>query len=70
LPDGQFARPIGSELAALLKKAGHDVRQIGTHECLMPISEIMPEHDQINKITRQQIGVGVAAVFQFDLPFG
>jgi len=44
------------------------VRSIGTHERLMPITETLKEHGRTNTITRQQVGVGVVNVFQFDLP--
>ncbi len=57
-------------LAAVLTcaEAGHKVRSIGTHERLMPITETLKEHGRTNTITRQQVGVGVVNVFQFDLP--
>ena len=40
----------------------------GTHERLMPVVETMAEHGRTNPIKREQIGVGVVGVWQFDLP--
>jgi hypothetical protein len=57
---------MDSQLPELLRQAGHQVRSIGTHERLLPITEILKEHGGNNTITRQQ--VGVVAMFQFDLP--
>jgi hypothetical protein len=42
----------------------------GTHERLMPITETLKEHGRTNTIQRQQVGVGVCGVWQFELPFG
>jgi hypothetical protein len=64
----RFEAPMNSELPALLKQAGHNVRSIGTHKRLMPITEIVAEHGRSNKVTREQVGVGVAAVWQLELP--
>ena len=64
----RFECPMGSELPALLKEAGHHVIAFGTHERLMPITETMVEHGRTNKIDRQQVGVGTVGVWQFNLP--
>jgi len=66
----RFECPMESKLPALLKEAGHRVIDFGTHERLVPIIETLKEHGGTNTITRQQVGVGVVGVWQFDLPFG
>jgi hypothetical protein len=63
----RFECPMESELPALLKEAGHRVIPFGTHERLMPVTETMAEHGRTNKIDRQQVGVGIVRVWQFDL---
>jgi len=60
--------PMGSELPALLRQAGHRVIDYGKHERLMPVVEVMKEHGRAKAIKREQVGVGIVGVWQFDLP--
>ncbi|SDK14400.1 MULTISPECIES: hypothetical protein [Bradyrhizobium] len=64
----RFEAPLNSELPELLRQAGHWVIDNGTHERLMPITETLKEHGRNNTIKRQQVGVGIVNVWQFDLP--
>jgi hypothetical protein len=57
-----------SPLPAFLEEVGHSVRHLGSHERLMPTTETIAEHGSTKKITtRQQVGVGVAAVYELSL---
>jgi hypothetical protein len=38
------------------------------HERLMPVVEVMEEHGRAKAIKREQVGVGIVGVWQFDLP--
>jgi hypothetical protein len=63
----RFECALDSTLPNLLQAAGHQVRACGTHERLTPVTETMAEHGRTNKIDRQQVGVGIVGVWQFDL---
>lgn len=65
----RFECPMDSQAPLYLAEFGN-VRQLGTHERLMPITETLKEHGRNDTITRQQVGVGVCGVWQFDLPVG
>jgi hypothetical protein len=54
-----------SNLPDLLRKAGHNVRHLGTHERLIPST--ITEHRGNRQITTESISPGVVDVFQFDL---
>jgi hypothetical protein len=64
----RFECEQGSDLPDLLRQAGHDARFLGTHERLMPQSEVVTEHASRKKVTRQHVAPGIAGVYQLDLP--
>jgi hypothetical protein len=58
---------IGSSLPEVLQELGHSVRHLGTHERLMPTTEIVAEAGSTRKVVRQQVAPGVAAVYELSL---
>jgi hypothetical protein len=66
----RFECPTDSSLPELLREAGHDVRDAGTSERLMPTSNIVKQHGGITTVTVQNIVPTMVEVFEFKLPFG
>jgi hypothetical protein len=66
----RFECPLDSQLPSLLIEAGHRVISYGRHERLTPVSETRKQSGGNTVVTTQQVGFGVAGVWQFDLPFG
>jgi hypothetical protein len=62
----RFESALDSELPELLRQAGHRVIDYGRHERLLPT--VVTETRGSTKISRQQVGVGIVGVWQFDLP--
>jgi hypothetical protein len=56
-----------SELPTLLMDMGHNVRYLGVHERLMPVTETVIERGSNRKVTRQHVEPGVAAVYELSI---
>jgi hypothetical protein len=52
--------PLDSTLPELLRQAGQNVRSLGTHERLLPVTEKIQGHGRNNKAKRQQVCAGMA----------
>ena len=64
----RFECGLDSDLPNKLRQAGHPVRDFGTHERLMPVVERVVVAGTSYRTTRQHVAVGIAGVWQFDLP--
>ena len=59
-----------STLPESLRQAGHDVRDAGTVERLLPTTEMLKENGTNTTITREHVVPARVAIYEFKLPFG
>jgi hypothetical protein len=64
----RFEASLDSKLPTPLRGAGHRVIDYGTHERLIPITETRKLNATNTTVATQHVGVGVANVWQFELP--
>jgi hypothetical protein len=62
----RFECSMDSALPELLRQAGHNVRNFGRHERLLP--SIITERRGTKTVTSQVVAPGVVAVYEFGLP--
>jgi hypothetical protein len=64
----RFETRVDSSLPELLRSAGHDVRDAGVAERLMPITETLKQHGGNITVTREHIAPQQVLIFEFRLP--